>query len=241
MIKIFNSIVIISICHFLLILKNKVWHYNQLKKKCNNRMSKEVIDKIDSELIDVCNRSSSSVLFSIVCILVIYILLIIYVNLASKYSYSPLFSSGIILSLWLVLIGNIIKKIHNRIEYLMYQKNYLNDNDKTLLIILISIFFIIISYKYEKDFSFMMISIIMGRFVWIDSELKAVIKDIRRIYTNSCKEVRISAFRFILPILLAQMLYLMGLDIVLCLIAMSLFMGIYPLIIDIIIKLLNKL
>ena len=123
----------------------------------------------------------------------------------------------------------------------MYQKNYLNDNDKTLLIILISIFFIIISYKYEKDFSFMMISIIMGRFVWIDSELKAVIKDIRRIYTNSCKEVRISAFRFILPILLAQMLYLMGLDIVLCLIAMSLFMGIYPLIIDIIIKLLNKL
>ncbi len=224
-----NIIVIFLIYVFLICWSETYLMYKALSyigHIYDNRLSREKEKQIIKQLEERKNIRISSAIFSVVSIGIMHFLFNFYIDLEIFFVDNIFFYSGIALALWLLLVGKVIVKVYRLIESTMYKRQYLQKSDQRLLLVTMSIFFALIKLPSDYKVTFMMIAIIIGRFLWLDSEVGGIVCEIKEIYFKPATEVREAIFKIVIPLLLAVGLLVFGINFNICLIIMSLMLGI---------------
>lgn len=132
-------------------------------------------------------------LISSVCLIFLLARIDIYVVNLMNFPYKEQFiSSGLSFAICLLPTGYLIRWIYNVIFFVAnkigekHNTKYMekiSDNEQTLILIVSCIALTIIAIVNEKDYElgFFIIALILGKFFWVDSNIKGLISDICKI------------------------------------------------------------
>lgn len=149
---------------------------------------------------DTCIESFGTTAFSVIlyflissiCLIFLLERIDIYVVKCTGFFYKEeIINSGLSFTIGLVLTGYLIRALYGCIYCLVnklgekHNKKYMaemNENEKTLIIIVSCISLITVTITKEKDYElvFFIIALILGKFFWIDSSFKDVFSNIRK-------------------------------------------------------------
>lgn len=206
------QVALLLMCWFLFEIKLKFWRYSSVKALGNNNMSDEKIDEIDRVI--VRKKKFKSLLFSstVTSIVTIILLFIGYYLLVNKLSNNVLISTGILLALWLLLSGYVLRRILMFLTRSFYKECELTHEDMLLIILVVTVLCGLVSIQYSLEFSLMIFAIFLGRFVWLDTKIDNVFEQLRGIYNQASPDVSSLTIEYLAPILVGNIMFKINLS-----------------------------
>lgn len=168
---VFSILLISTYCCTAICLKKE-------KGKNNNKVT------IDTKLVN------STILYYLISILVMSSSFILYNEFVNYFTKDILISSGIILPVWLLSTGIIIRLLYFVLFKLSKsQIEKLNEEDVKSILLTSTLILVFFGFSVDAEFPLIILSILIGRFIWIDSTCEAY-KEFINIYKNSSQITR---------------------------------------------------
>lgn len=148
------------------------------------------------------SQFNSLITFYLISIVLIAISITGYYELSKNYSENDIISSGLILPLWLVITGLLIRGIYNFTRFIVKNKfTDLTNEDKKSILLASSLLFSLAMLSIDLKLFYVVLAIIIGKFLWMDTSydiFDKIIDEFRDVSSLCWKTLAMNAMIFIL-------------------------------------------
>lgn len=164
------------------------------------------VKQILNELNSIQAYRVKSILYNFISLLVSFVMLTIYYELANEWTEFPIFESEIFLPICLILISVVINLAYSLLDSKYCYDVKLKYSDKAFILLMSLLFISITKWSINRDFSILIIGLMLGKFIWIDFDIFDFKKSVFSFVSRTTRQTFEVTISYVLTLTIANFL-----------------------------------